>query len=63
VDDTEFAKIKKRMTAMGYNRAGEARKQRLKRQKREIARIVAKLEAAGAAETKSAPAKPAAAKK
>jgi hypothetical protein len=48
---------------MGYNRAGDRRKARLKRHKREVARIVAKLEAAGGTETKGAPAKPAAAKK
>jgi hypothetical protein len=31
---------------MGYNRSGERRKQRLKRQKRELNRIIAKLEQA-----------------
>jgi hypothetical protein len=30
---------------MGYNRSGERRKQRLKRHKREITRLVAKMEA------------------
>jgi hypothetical protein len=33
---------------MGYNRSGERRKQRLKRQKREVTRLLAKLEAAPA---------------
>ncbi len=36
---------------MGYNRSGERRKQRLKRQKREFERILAKHEAAAAAES------------
>jgi hypothetical protein len=36
---------------MGYNRSGERRKQRLKRQKREFERILAKQEAAAAAES------------
>ena len=42
---------------MGYNRSGERRKQRLKRQKREINRLLAKIEKA------PAPAKPAPAKR
>ncbi len=29
---------------MGYNRSGERRKQRLKRQKREVTRLLAKME-------------------
>ena len=33
---------------MGYNRSGTRRKQRLKRHKREITRLVAKMEAAEA---------------
>jgi hypothetical protein len=49
---------------MGYNRSGTRRKQRLKRHKREITRLVAKMEAA---ESKTAiaaaPAKTAGAKK
>jgi hypothetical protein len=40
---------------MGYNRSGERRKQRLKRNKREVERLVAKMEAAAA--PKPAPAK------
>jgi hypothetical protein len=47
---------------MGYNRSGDRRKERLKRHKREVARIVAKVEAAGGAQTKEAPAKTAKAK-
>jgi hypothetical protein len=39
---------------MGYNRSGDARKLRLKRQKREFQRLLAKHEAAAAAETKTA---------
>jgi hypothetical protein len=47
---------------MGYNRSGTRRKQRLKRHKREITRLVAKMEAAEsktatAASPKTAPAK------
>ena len=37
--------------AMGYNRSGERRKQRLRRQKREVTRIVAKMEAAAGPKT------------
>ena len=48
---------------MGYNRSGEARKQRLKRQKREIARLVAKLESKPAPKAAAAPPKKAPAKK
>jgi hypothetical protein len=49
---------------MGYNRSGERRKQRLKRHKREITRIVAKMVAEEAGTKTPAPvAKVAAAKK
>ena len=48
---------------MGYNRSGEARKQRLKRQKREIERLVAKLESKPAPKATAAPPKKAPAKK
>lgn len=40
---------------MGYNRSGHRRTQRLKRQKREITRLVAKL-AAAQSDTAAAPA-------
>jgi hypothetical protein len=54
---------KKGKTAMGYNRSGTRRKQRLKRHKRELTRIVAKLEAANEAKASDPTKKPVAAKK
>jgi hypothetical protein len=53
---------KRARSQMGYNRSGEARKQRLKRQKREVARLVAKLESKPAPKAAAAPAKKPAAK-
>jgi hypothetical protein len=60
----ELDDCKKGMTAMGYNRSGTRRKQRLQRHKREITRLLAKMDAATAATPNPAPtAKPAPAKK